>query len=189
MSDVGELRALSHHLRHALLGQLITVGPQTARQCAAALGDTAPNCDWHLRYLARFGLVEPAAHDHAGEAHERPWRAAVTGFWNAGDDGPADRAAVTALLRAQLSEADRLARSHLDRRHRLPPRWRAIDAISDYGLRLTAGEAEQLLGAIDALVRPYIAPTRHDAPADAEVVHLSLRAFPRPPATPPPSMT
>jgi hypothetical protein len=92
-------------------------------------------------------------------------------------------------VRAQLSEADRLARSHLDRRHRLPPRWRAIDAISDYGLRLTAGEAEQLLGAIDALVRPYIAPTRHDAPADAEVVHLSLRAFPRPPATPPPSMT
>ena len=32
---------------------------------------------------------------------------------------------------------------------------------------------------IDDVVRPYIQPTRTDAPADAEHVHLTLTAFPR----------
>jgi hypothetical protein len=170
------MRALAHPLRHALLGQLMTVGPQTPGQCANALDDTAANCDWHLRYLARYGLVEPAGPDPADGPHDRLWCATITGFWDGSDDGPTERAASTAVLLAQLTEADRLAREHVARRYRLPPGWRAVDAISDYGLRLTATETKQLLAAIDALVLPFIAPTRPDPPVEAELVHLSLRA-------------
>jgi hypothetical protein len=52
--------------------------------------------------------------------------------------------------------------------------------MADYGLRMTAAEAERLVRDIDALVRLYIGATRDDAPRGAEAVHLSFRAFKRP---------
>jgi hypothetical protein len=36
----------------------------------------------------------------------------------------------------------------------------------------------ELVTRLDALIRPYIAATRDDAPTGAAVVHLGLQAFP-----------
>ena len=49
---------MAHPLRLALLDRLMSFGEQTAAQCAAAVGSTASNCSYHLRALARVGLVE-----------------------------------------------------------------------------------------------------------------------------------
>ena len=77
------VRALAHPLRLDLLNHLMSNGPATASQCARAVGDTASNCSYHLRYLARLGLVEPARADRPqdpADQRERPWRATITGF-------------------------------------------------------------------------------------------------------------
>src|SRR5829696_415939 len=176
--DVRALAALAHPVRSALLSHLMAVGPRTASECAPAVGASASNCSWHLRHLARFGLVE--REEAGGDGRERPWRAAATGFHFGGDpavDDPAGRAAQQALLSVQLDEDTRLARAHLRGADELPEAWRDTSAFSTYGLLLTPAELRELVQRVDALVRPYIRMTRDDAPDDARPVHLGLRAF------------
>src|SRR4051794_31812416 len=69
-SDPERIRALAHPLRLALLDYLDDVGEATATQCARHTGETVANCSFHLRLLARYGFIEPAA----PRGRERPWR-------------------------------------------------------------------------------------------------------------------
>src|ERR1700760_754969 len=96
ISDPTALRALAHPLRLALLDRLMYLGEQTAAQCADAVGSTASNCSYHLRALARVGLVEPA---HSSDRRERPWRATSTGL----EFGPADPGSSPAAAGAALA--------------------------------------------------------------------------------------
>jgi hypothetical protein len=177
ITDVRTLAALAHPIRYALLDHLMTIGPATASQCAEALEQSPSNCSWHLRHLARFGLVEPA---DSADGRERPWHATATGLrFDASHAGDAAEATTRALAGAELEQEDRLARTFLSAKPRFAPAWRDAAAFSQYGLRITARELEDLTAAIDALVRPYIGLTRVDAPDDAGPVHVSLRAFPR----------
>ena len=71
------MRALAHPLRWALLEALLHAGTLTATQAGEILGETPANCAFHLRTLARYGLVEEAG---GGKGRERPWRRAITGL-------------------------------------------------------------------------------------------------------------
>ncbi len=171
---------MAHPLRQALLGHLLAAGVQTASECAAAVGSTPSNCSWHLRYLSRFGLVE-AVPGSSDDGRERPWRVMATGFSDRVDEStPAGRGARRAMAEARLVEEDRLIRHYLDVREQLPSKWRGIEAVADYELRLTPAEAERIVQQMDALVRPFIAPTSDGAPRGSDVVHVSFRAFKRP---------
>jgi DNA-binding transcriptional ArsR family regulator len=174
--DVRALAALAHPVRSALLSHLMAVGPRTASECAPAVGASASNCSWHLRHLARFGLVERV---DAADGRERPWRAAATGFAFAGDPagGPATRAAQQALLSVQLDEETRLARRYLRAEDELESEWRRAAGMNSYGLLLTPQELTELIDRLDAAIRPFIGMTREDPPAGARPVHLGLRAF------------
>lgn len=171
------LRTLAHPVRYELLNHLLAAGPATASQCARAVGDTPSNCSYHLRALAKAGLVAP---DESGDARERPWRALVTGFSVPPDADPASPDGRPAALIAALSiqRDQRLVRGWLARRDRAPARWRDADHYGLYTLRLTPDELRVLGDQIDALVRPFIAATRDDAPAGAEAVHLGFHGFP-----------
>jgi DNA-binding transcriptional ArsR family regulator len=180
ISDPTSLRALAHPLRLALLDRLMSFGEQTAAQCAEAVGSTASNCSYHLRALARVGLVEPA---RSSDRRERPWRATSTGL----EFGPTDPAgsqagagaalAVEELLLTRDEELTRQAR----RRHQdQPPDWRSAETYSHYAVVMTAGELSNLVAQIDGLVRPFIAMTRGDVPEDADVASLRLLAFRHP---------
>jgi|SRR6187200_2985999 DNA-binding transcriptional ArsR family regulator len=157
------LEALSHPLRLELMIHLMASGPATASACARAVGDSPSNCSYHLRLLARVGLVEE---DSSQDGRERPWRALITGFDTAG--GP---------LAVAIQRDQRLVRDYLATRDGMPERWRDAEAFSTYMLRLTPAELRDLQAALDALIRPYIAPLRDAAPRGAELVHLGLHAF------------
>ena len=77
VTDGAVLAALAHPLRVALLYQLNALGSRTASQCAQALGETPANCSYHLRQLAKVGLVE---REEATDGRERPWRPVYTGL-------------------------------------------------------------------------------------------------------------
>ncbi|MEA2145330.1 MAG: hypothetical protein QOG59_917 [Solirubrobacteraceae bacterium] len=180
ITDPRALRAMAHPLRLALLDRLMSFGEQTAAQCAEAVGSTASNCSYHLRILARVGLVEPGT---SSDGRERPWRATATGL----EFGPSDPAqapsaatAARALDELSLAREEELTRRALAEHDRLPAAWQQAAAHSRYGLRLSASELAQLVGEIDRLVRPYIALTRGEAPPDAEVAVLRLLAFRHP---------
>lgn len=178
LDDPAVIDALSHPVRLDVLGYLMSAGPATASVCARAVGDSPSNCSYHLRMLAKHGLVEQ---DTSTDGRERPWRATITGFGvdTSPEDG-ADASAVAAMAGASLQLDHQLAREHLRTRDSLPPQWRDLDAHVRYGLRVTPAELRQIVDAIDAVVRPYIGATRDDAPPDADLAHVALLAFPRP---------
>jgi DNA-binding transcriptional ArsR family regulator len=185
LTESAVLAALAHPVRLDVLNYLMSAGPATASVCARAVGDTPSNCSYHLRVLARLGLVEA---DESGDGRERPWRATVTGFSiedpppgapAAGSEAGAGDPAGAALLAASLQLDQRLARDYLAGREQAPPEWRAADAYSAYTLRATPRELAELVAQLDALIRPLIAATRDDPPAHAELVHVGVQAFPR----------
>jgi DNA-binding transcriptional ArsR family regulator len=186
VTDGAVLAAMAHPLRVALLYQLNALGSRTASQCAQALGETPANCSYHLRQLAKVGLV---TRDEPGNGRERPWRSVYTGLdLHPAVDDPdpevvtAARATRAALANAEIEEHARLARQYLRLERQVPKEWRDAASMASYSLRLTADELAGLVQALDAAIRPYIGLTRADPPSDALPVHLDLKAFPRPEA-------
>ncbi len=186
ITDGAVLAAMAHPLRVALLYQLNALGSRTASQCAQALGETPANCSYHLRQLAKVGLV---VRDEADNGRERPWRSVYTGLdLSPAVDDPdpevvtAARATRMALANAEIQEHARLARQYLRLEQRVPKEWREAATGASYSLRLTAEELAALGKALDAAIRPYIGLTRTDPPEGSQPVHLDLKAFLRPEA-------
>lgn len=170
-----ELEALAHPLRLELIEHLLASGPATASACARAVGDSPSNCSYHLRVLARAGLVGEADSD---DGRERPWRALITGFDTAADSGATLSPLEGELLSLSVQREQRVLRDYVARRDAVPRRWREADVLAAYALRLTPGELGELTARLDAAIRPYIGATRGSAPRGAEVVRLTLNAFP-----------
>jgi len=170
------LAALAVPARLALLNHLLVAGPRTASQCAPVVGESASNCSWHLRALEKAGLVARAP--QAGDARTRPWQATAVGFRLGGEAAtPAEQVARTVLSGLIADHADDLYRRYLAGQDAVPEQWREAAGDSGYGLRITADELHDLLERVDALIRPYVAPIRAQAPEGAEIVHVTLRAF------------
>lgn len=170
------LAALAVPARLAILNHLLAAGPRTASQCAAVTGETASNCSWHLRALAKVGLVEPA-HDTGTDGRTRPWQAAAVGFNFAGDAGPAGKLAQTVMAAATDAYERELYQRFSACRDLLPEEWAEASGSYQYSLNLTTEEMRHLAAAVDALIRPYVRPIRNDAPEGSQIVHLSVRAF------------
>jgi len=176
ITEPAALDALAHPVRLDIINYLMASGPATASTCARAVGDTPSNCSYHLRTLARFGLVGEVI---STDGRERPWQALITGF----DTGDTDPTAPTTpqaarLFAVSVQRDQQLTRDYLARRDRIPARWRAADAHATYTLRMTPQELIDLGQQLDALIRPYLAATREDRPDTSALVHLGVHAFP-----------
>src|ERR1700689_2447577 len=69
------LRAYAHPVRMKLILALRTRGPLTATQAGRLLGESSGTCSFHLRQLAKYGLVEETG---GGTGREKPWRGSTT---------------------------------------------------------------------------------------------------------------
>src|SRR3954467_8550651 len=89
LTDPRALRGYAHPTRMALMGLLRREGPHTATRAAARVGESFASCSFHLRQLAKYGLVEQAG---GGRGREKPWRGAAVspGRGARGDDGGND---------------------------------------------------------------------------------------------------
>ena len=168
------LEALAHPVRLELMNYLMAQGPATASTCARAVGDTPSNCSYHLRLLARFGLVEEVS---SADGRERPWRALVTGFDTDVDAEGAMSPQAVELFAVALQRNERAVRNYVARRNEVTKRWRDADTFNTYVLRMSPRELSELSAKLDALIRPYVAATREDAPRGSALVHVDLRAF------------
>jgi predicted transcriptional regulator len=190
VTDVRVLGALAHPARVRLLNHLVEVGPSTATECAAVAGITPSACSYHLRHLARFGLVERTDPvDGAGrDGRERWWRAAQTGLSivpTPSRHDTATRTAMVGLLAEQVALHADLATDFLAGAGAMGDEWQDAAEFASYGLLVDATELRDLVQRVDAVLRPYLAVTRTDAPAGARVAHVTVQAFPRlpPPAS------
>jgi predicted ArsR family transcriptional regulator len=138
LTDPVALRAYAHPLRMRLVGLLRREGPLTATQAAERLGESVPNCSFHLRQLAKYGLVERA---EGADAREKPWRAtAQSTHWESHSDDPAQQAAIDQLEAVVMASYYDRAQRWLARRRAEPAEWRRVTGPSDDLLYLTAAE-------------------------------------------------
>jgi predicted ArsR family transcriptional regulator len=168
LTDPRALRAYAHPIRMSLIGLLRREGPKTATEAAGAIGESVASCSFHLRQLARYGLVEEVG---GGRGRAKPWRAtATTTSWRSDSDDPEVAAAATMLDRAILDRYHLLASTWLDHREHQPAEWRRAGQSSDYLVRVTAQEAQRLVEQYEALLAPFQQRAEH--PAASRSVHL-----------------
>src|SRR6202035_2055218 len=72
LTDPRALPALAHPTRLSLIGLLRRDSPMTATRAGQLLGESSDSCSFHLRQLAKYGLVEEAG---GGHGRQRPGRA------------------------------------------------------------------------------------------------------------------
>jgi DNA-binding transcriptional ArsR family regulator len=176
LTDPRAMRALAHPTRLALLEHLHAEGPATATKCGDALGESPASCSYHLRALARWGLVEEAP---GGRGRERPWRlrARSIDFSNVGS---AEHEAAASLLGGELLRRDeRTTRRYLEREHELDEPWRDAATFSTGSLFLTVDELNELTARLKALLEEFWREPAERAP-DTRRIDTIFRALPRP---------
>jgi hypothetical protein len=174
-----------HPVRVALLDLLAERGTLTSTEAAARLGQSSGLCSFHLRQLARHGLVEEAPRS-GGRA--RPWQLR---WERPGEDHhpgsepgaePADPAGASDVpARGPEGEGRRRLPA---RRERTPREWRAGEAYSTV-VHLTPQELHAVAEAVRQTLTGYRA-REHDAaarPPGARPVAFESRLFPLPPGT------
>jgi predicted ArsR family transcriptional regulator len=154
LTDAKALRAYAHPVRMALVGLLRTEGPLTATRAAELLGESSGTCSFHLRQLARYGLVEEAG---GGTGREKPWRATTTSTaWDATGGGTPETAAAAGLLNTVIAEQyfEQLMR-WLEASPDQPAEWQQAVQFGDRILYVTAEELEELSRRVRELVDEY----------------------------------
>lgn len=147
------MRALAHPLRWALLEALLHAGTLTATQAGEILGETPANCAFHLRTLARYGLVEEAG---GGKGRERPWRRVVRQInMTIAQDDPQAAAAADVLDEFWTTRTLNRANSALRRKRSWPAGWLEHLGESQSIIYVTLAEAGELQEILLAELRRY----------------------------------
>src|SRR5919204_1086136 len=150
LTDPRALRAVAHPVRLGLVGLLRREGPLTATRAAELLGESPASCSFHLRQLAKYGLVEEAGR---GRGRERPWQATAlfTGLPDVARSP--ELAAASELLSSAVAELyfDRLMR-WIETRAQEPEEWQEAAVWGDTGLYVTPEELARLDRELQALV-------------------------------------
>jgi predicted ArsR family transcriptional regulator len=178
LTDPRALRAVAHPLRLSLISLLRREGPLTATQAGARVGESPASCSFHLRQLAKYGLVEEAG---GGRGRERPWRAtAQFTSWPEVADDPELEAASQLLSKVVAERYFQRAFDWLERLPKEPPEWAEAAAFGDAMLYLTAEELASLRQELLALAERYGERTADPSlrPEGSRLVAFLQLAFP-----------
>lgn len=148
------MRGLANPVRIALVEALSLSGPLTATEAGSRIGKSPTTCSFHLRQLARYGLVEETG-EHRGRS--RPWRMRHLGMTIAPPaDDPAAEIAANALSRLLLERQLSRYQSWVESRASYPSGWRRSAGESEYLLYLTPEELHQLEEEITSMLLPRV---------------------------------
>lgn len=177
------IRALAHPLRLDLLSLVGRRGPTTSADAARELGIGQALASHHLRQLAKYGFIEPAAQRNG---RDRPWQvtAAATSWRGAGKD-PESAAAADVLEQLIAERAVARLLDWQQRRDLEDPQWRDATGVSTHLMYLTPVELSELNDAIEALLAPLVRRRQvgQDAPADSVAVDFTTIVSALPPTS------
>lgn len=153
LRDPRALRAYAHPTRIALVGLLRRKGPFTATRAAELTGESVASCSYHLRILAKYGLIEEAP---GGQGREKPWRAPVRfTSWPEYSEDPAVSEAARELSVAFAERYFSELTHWLERKDSEPKQWQEAARLSDMVLYLTASELKDLGDKVWELLQLY----------------------------------
>jgi len=162
----------------ALVGLLRTEGPLTATRAAELLGESSGTCSFHLRQLAKYGLVEETG---GGTGRNKPWQATATlTGWDATPATPKAAAAAgllnTIIAERYFEQLMRWLKASADQ----PAQWREAAWLGDRILWVNAEELDELgrkvLELVDTYFERQLKPELR--PPDARPVSYLHLAYP-----------
>jgi DNA-binding transcriptional ArsR family regulator len=154
LDDPLAIRALAHPVRLDLQSLLGREGPMTAADAARRLGISQALASHHLRQLAKYDFVEPAA---GKDNRERPWRLVSTSqSWEDAIKTPEGAAAAEVLEQLMAERALESLANWQQRRPDAEPVWRDNSGIGRTGLYLTGEELAGLVEQINALLQHWV---------------------------------
>ena len=172
------MRALAHPARLAIIEHLAAGNTGTATELGKVCGLTASATSYHLRALAKWGIIEDAP--SRGDGRERVWRTGIRGWSvNVGPSADAESLAAEQLLvEVALAAQHARAMSWVQRMGAESQEWYDAAVLSQSQLLLTVEELKTLSERMAELVFPYVVHRRPDPPAGARLISAVYRAYP-----------
>lgn len=183
ITDLAALKALAHPRRQRILQHLGRHGPATSATLARDLGLNTGATSYHLRELARHGLIEETHEEHA-HGRERWWRYAHGDIrFPLRSEQDSDMRAVMDELSRQAFARDMEAFQRAQDAADASSPWSDAFPYSRGLIRVTPEELAQFFEDYIALLSRYNRPPE-DIPSDARAVNTRFLAFPAPPEDP-----
>jgi DNA-binding transcriptional ArsR family regulator len=172
------MRALAHPIRLAILELLYEGGTATATECSRQVGESPQACSYHLRALAKWGLVRNV---ESPDGRETRWGPAALSIRFSSDveRTPGFAAAAGALKSTVLDRDERIVTEFLAREHELSLEWREAATFSSGFVQVTAEELEELSRRIHELRSEFAKRTTTNRPEGARRVDVIVRLIPQ----------
>jgi DNA-binding transcriptional ArsR family regulator len=154
LSDPRMLRAIAHPTRGRILDELGAAGPMRAADVGDVLGIPANQASFHLRQLAKYGLIVPAP-EAARDNRDRMWKLPdERGFRIDVQDvakQPGGKAAVSVFQKNKSAWAHRL----VDEVFSFKKKKDSFSSITDQAMRLSKDEASDFMVEVDAVLTKW----------------------------------
>ncbi|MGP3955208.1 ArsR/SmtB family transcription factor [Nonomuraea sp. 3N208] len=179
--DANALKSFAHPLRLRIYELLDERGPATATGLAGLLGQNTGATSYHLRELARHGMIEVVP--DMGRGKEKYWRIVPGGF-SYGETPPDPEAA--SALELLLDDLVRQRGAELARWReegaRAPEEWVQASGFGRRSLRLTVAETTRLRDEVLEVLESYrtVSDRREHEPSPSEgsaghvVIHFDV---------------
>jgi DNA-binding transcriptional ArsR family regulator len=168
------LRAIAHPVRNRILTELAASGPMRAADLARELDLPANQMSFHLRQLAKYGLVEEDP-DAGRDRRDRVWRPVspdgVTVNLGELEKEPGGQAASTVYRQYAAAWARHVVDAAYSDDRRDPDTYRTV---TEQAVRLTTQEAQELAGELDDVITRWMDKTRGRDPDRRTYLWLSV---------------
>ncbi|UFU02533.1 helix-turn-helix domain-containing protein [Ruania suaedae] len=182
--DHAAMKAFAHPLRIRMFAHLTDVGAATATQLADRFGESSAQTSYHLRQLARHGLVEEDA--ERGTGRERWWQASSFSIPDTqAREDPVLRSLAGTVL-AGLLEQRMLALRTWSEDVDAPQPWVQASLQQATTASLTADELATMNEAVQEVLEEHIGRAKQRRESDPEAssgerrVRMYYDAFPLP---------
>lgn len=180
--DISAMKAIAHPLRVAIYDTLSQYGPQTASGLGAHLGESSGATSYHLRQLAKHGLIREVA--GRGTARERWWERPPGGVTMGGTDvlsTPSGREASGFVLREMIGRRTReVQRFFVDDFEHESPEWQEAATFSSANLRLSPEQLDALNAEVYGLLQTWVDRHRDQRGTNVRPVTIQYNSLPLP---------
>jgi DNA-binding transcriptional ArsR family regulator len=177
LSDPRAIRALAHPARLAIIEALFPGDELTATECASLTGLSPSATSYHLKALARWGIVE--AGQARADGRDRPWKAKGRSIEVSSQVPQGTVLAEGAVLETFLDRNRALIAEFLDHQASEPPEWRDATELGSGDYWLTAEELGEVSRALRSVLQPYEHRRRGSRPGKSRRVRVVRLIVPR----------
>jgi DNA-binding transcriptional ArsR family regulator len=170
------MRAIAHPVRLRIL-ELLAQAPSTATRLANEIGDSTGSTSYHLRALAKAGLIEEDP--DRGSGRERWWRRLPPMFLQipTGAEDDEGRALETEMWGTMVDRDDEALRRFFERVPEMDAELRHASTIANWNAWLTPDEMIGLTERLADIVIRYRDEAARNRPS-AQRVFVSFRILP-----------